>query len=498
MVRRLRGRPQRLARQRDRRLVLHLDADEWVVEPSRARCGPSSPAARRSLLHARAGHEPAYPADSADPSTEPIASTATGRTSPGLGRSTRTWFGSAPAARSSRAAAARSRSSTTATPTRRPSARGAQPTQHPHPPARRPREPGRSRPLLLPLDRDEHGRQTRAGLRWAREGIKRFGDKVRPDFAGALYCQAIRSAGALGKPRLAIKIGLEGARQYAYSELCYLLAAQYQAVREFASAEKYYGMAQLLRTRFAEYQMEVGCGSWKAQLGLAGVAWEQGNVELALERAARALEWAPDEPLVRFLYGKTLLAAGARRRPSASARRGRAGADPARGRAAAQPGLLILERAQDAYDLLDGRTRAQPEVLDYWVWLGDFLYELSEYQACATALGAAIERHQESAAVYLRLGQALNKLRRNQDALNAFALASALDPESAARPGRPERGRARGRVGARAHAAGPRPTDRARRLARPTGARGRARSDQPFGTFQPACWKRVWTGAGSS
>src|SRR5262245_61085952 len=36
--------------------------------------------------------------------------------------------------------------------------------------------------------------KTAAGLRWAREGIKRFGDKIRPDFAGALYCQAIRSA----------------------------------------------------------------------------------------------------------------------------------------------------------------------------------------------------------------------------------------------------------------------------------------------------------------
>jgi predicted Zn-dependent protease len=247
----------------------------------------------------------------------------------------------------------------------------------------------------------------------------------------------MRAAGALGKPRLAIKIGLEGARQYAYSELCYLLAAQYQAVREFESAEKYYGMAQLLRTRFAEYQMEVGCGSWKAQLGLAGVAWEQGNVDLALERAARALESAPDEPLVRFLYGKTLLAAGCAAEAEAHLHFAVERA-PTLHEAALRLSqvLLILERAQDAYDLLEGRTRAQPEVLDYWLWLGDFLYELSEYQACATALGAAIERHQESAAVYLRLGQALSKLGRNQDALNSFALATALDPESqAARAG---------------------------------------------------------------
>jgi glycosyltransferase involved in cell wall biosynthesis/Flp pilus assembly protein TadD len=271
----------------------------------------------------------------------------------------------------------------------------------------------------------------KAGLRWAREGIKRFGDRVRPDFAGALYCQAIRSAGAIGKPKLAIKIGLEGARQYAYSELCYLLAAQFQVVKDYASAEKYYQLAQLLRTRFAEYQMEIGCGSWKAQLGLAGVAWDQGKIELALERAARALDWAPEEPLVRFLYGKTLLAAG---QPGAAEPHLRYAVDraPTLHEAALRlsQALLMMERAQEAYDLLDQKAHQQPEVAECWVWLGDFLYELGEYQACANALGAAIERHQDNAAIYQRLGQALSKLQRNRDALNAFALASALDPTS--------------------------------------------------------------------
>jgi glycosyltransferase involved in cell wall biosynthesis/Tfp pilus assembly protein PilF len=270
-----------------------------------------------------------------------------------------------------------------------------------------------------------------AGLRWAREGIRRFADKIRPDFAGALYCQAIRSAGAAGKPRLAIKIGLEGASHYAYSELCYLLAAQFQVVNDFVNAEKYYELALLLRPRFAEYQMEAGCGSWKAQLGLAGVAWDQGKIDLAVERAARALEWAPEEPLVQFLYGKTLLAAG---QPEAAESYLRHAIEHAPTLHEAvlrlSQALLMLERAQEAYDLLDRRAHESPDVVEYWRWLGGFLYELGEYQACANALGAAIERHQDSAEIYERLGQALSKLGRNQDALNAYALAAALDPGS--------------------------------------------------------------------
>jgi glycosyltransferase involved in cell wall biosynthesis/Flp pilus assembly protein TadD len=282
----------------------------------------------------------------------------------------------------------------------------------------------------LSIEMNLAGKQ-QASLRWAREGIERFRDQIRPDFAGALYCQAIRAASSMGKARLAIKYGLEGVQHYAYSELCFLLAGQYVVVKDFANAEKYYELAMLLRDRFAEYQMEVGSGSWKAQLGLAGVAWAQENLALALERCQKALDWAPDEPLVRFLFGKTLLAAA---RP--------AEAEPyLREALAAAPSLheatlrlsqtlVVLERVQEAYDLLDGQTRQHPEVADYWLWLGDFLYEVGEYEACVTALGGAIERHQTSAEIYQRLGQGLQKLGRHEDALNAFALASALDPKS--------------------------------------------------------------------
>src|SRR5262249_27563726 len=148
---------------------------------------------------------------------------------------------------------------------------------------------------------------------------------------------------------------------------------------------------------------------------LAGVAWEQGKIELTLERAAKAVEWAPDEPLVRFLYGKTLLAAG---RADAAEPHLRFAVEraPTLHEAALRlsQALLVLARAQDAYDLLDQRARGQPEVADYWLWLGDLLYELAEYEACASALGSAIERHQQSAAIYQRLGQALSKLQRHQ------------------------------------------------------------------------------------
>jgi tetratricopeptide (TPR) repeat protein len=177
--------------------------------------------------------------------------------------------------------------------------------------------------------------------------------------------------------------------------------------------------------------MEVGSGGWKSQLGLVSVAWDKGDTELALERARTALEWAPEEPLVRLVYGKLLMIGPS---PAEAEEHLRFAVERAPTLHEAPLRLsqlfLFLERAQDAYDLLDRVARENPDVAEYWLWLGDFLYELGEHEAVVGVLGTAIERHQKNAEIYQRLGQSLQKLQRHQDALNAFALASALDPKS--------------------------------------------------------------------
>lgn len=271
-----------------------------------------------------------------------------------------------------------------------------------------------------------------ASLRWAREGIRRAEDQVRPDFVGALYCQAMKAANAMGKPKLAVKIGLAGARHYAFSELCYLLAGNYMNLNDYVNAQKYYELAMVLRNRFSEYQMEVGTGSWKALLGLAAIAWEQGNMELALERVRRCREWAPDEGMTNFMLGKTLVGFGQAAEAAMYLRRA-IQITPALYEAYLRlaQAHMMLEEPQAAYDLLDDQRRAHPEVYFYAQWLGDLLFEMGEHQECVNVLGAAIERHTGVAAIYERLGQALRHLGRYQDALNAFALASAIDPTSA-------------------------------------------------------------------
>jgi tetratricopeptide (TPR) repeat protein len=270
-----------------------------------------------------------------------------------------------------------------------------------------------------------------AALRWARTGIEKGKGRVRPDFLGALYCQSMRCALNLGKPKLAVKIGLEGASAYAFTELSYLLGASYVVLRDWANAEKYYELAMILRQRFSEYQMEVGTGSWKALIGLSVVAWERGDRDLAFDRAKRAYEWAPDQGLPNMVYGQVLMARQRWAEAELYLRRAIEIA-PALSEAHLRLSqtLVALNRHQEAYDHLNDLWRARPEVPAHAIWLGELLYEVEEYQECVNVLGAAIEQHTDQPAIYQRLAEALVKIGRHEDALNAYSLASALDPKN--------------------------------------------------------------------
>lgn len=270
-------------------------------------------------------------------------------------------------------------------------------------------------------------------LKLLRRAIKRFGTTLRPDFVGAHYCMAMRCAIALGRPKTAIKLGLEAMRLYAFSEVSYLLGIAYRVEKNLGQAERYFELAIALRSRFAEYQMEAGTGSWKALIQLGEIAQQRGDDDLALERARRALAIAPDQSLTTYAVARVLAALN--RLPEAIPHLRRAcELAPKLGEvhlALARASVATGDR-QAAYDVLDTLVGRAPEKSEHWLWLGELLLELGEYEACVDVLGRAIDRHQDNANIYTRLGAALRQLGRYQDALNAYALASAIEPDSVA------------------------------------------------------------------
>ena len=263
------------------------------------------------------------------------------------------------------------------------------------------------------------------------KGIKRFSGRLRPDLEGAMRCHAMRYAMAIGKIKLAITLGVEQSRLYAFSELCYLLGSAYMRDGDLERAEQQFDLAIVLKHRFAEFQLDAGSGSWKPQIELGAVAILKGDLPLAEERMRRAYSWAPDQALTNTSLSTILLMSHKPEEGLKFARRALEIAPTMRiAHLRTCQALAILDKKQDAYDHLDSLTRTYPDVPEYWEWLGDLLFEIGEYEECVHVLGRAISIHQKSAAIYNRLGAALRHIGRNQDSLNAFALAAAIDPKS--------------------------------------------------------------------
>ena len=155
-----------------------------------------------------------------------------------------------------------------------------------------------------------NARHFAAALETVRGTLRRFQGRVRPDFEGAVRCLGMRAAMALGRPTLAVQLGLPAIRVYAYSELCYWLGLAYVETGELAQADRFLRLALSLRDRVAEFQSEAGTGSWKALIQLGSVAWLSGERENACARWRQAHQWAPDQALTNLALGRGLLMAG--------------------------------------------------------------------------------------------------------------------------------------------------------------------------------------------
>ncbi|HEY3083503.1 MAG TPA: tetratricopeptide repeat protein [Chloroflexota bacterium] len=270
-----------------------------------------------------------------------------------------------------------------------------------------------------------------AALQTGRALLDRADVDLPAPFAWAVRCQAMRSAIALGDYAGAVALGMPVEPSCGSPELLYTLGHAQLWLNDLEVAERCFERALAFGGRPAPFQTKPGTGTWRPRLGLGDVAWQREEPARALElwRAAQAA--APSVGLTNLALGRGLLATGQI-----------AEAVPLLERALdLEPDLreahlrlsqaaLALGDAQAAYDRLEGLVRARPDVADHWQWLGDLLLALGEHAAAVEVLGQAIGRHQDRAGIYVTLGAALEKLGQHEDALNAFALAAALDPTS--------------------------------------------------------------------
>ncbi|HEV8637876.1 MAG TPA: glycosyltransferase [Chloroflexota bacterium] len=286
-----------------------------------------------------------------------------------------------------------------------------------------------------------------AAIQTCRALLERRDIELPDPFAWAVRCQAMRSAIALGDHARAVELGAPVEAACGSPELLYTLGHAHLQLNDLDAAERCFAGALASGGRPAPFQTKAGAGTWRPRLALGDVAWQRGEQERAIKlwRAAHAA--APAVGLANLALGRGLLATG---RPAEAVPLLELALElePNLGEAHLRlsQAALALGDAQAAYDRLDALVRARPDVADHWQWLGDVLLALGEHAAAVEVLGQAIERHQDRPGVYVTLGTALETLGRHEDALNAFALAAALDPTS-------EVARAGLAIAAHAHAA---------------------------------------------
>jgi tetratricopeptide (TPR) repeat protein len=273
--------------------------------------------------------------------------------------------------------------------------------------------------------------ESATALQICKQILAHWGGRMLPAFEDAIRCQAMRSATACGDAAQAVELGKPGEERAEGSELPFLLGRAYLQDGQLDAAERNLERALGFAGTANPFQTTEGTGTWRPLLELGTLAWRRGDGGKAADHWRAAVASAPELPAVRFAAGKGLLAIG--RAAEAVEHLTRAlelMPELHEAHLRLSEAELQLGDTQAAYDRLERLVGAHPERPEHWHWLGSLLCQVDEVEAAAEVLGQAIELHQEHAGIYLALGTALQKLGRHEDALNAFALASALDPAS--------------------------------------------------------------------
>ncbi|HEY8491239.1 MAG TPA: glycosyltransferase [Dehalococcoidia bacterium] len=130
-------------------------------------------------------------------------------------------------------------------------------------------------------------------------------------------------------------------------------------------------------------------------LELARLDFAQGRLLRAEEHARRALELRPEDEEASLLLADACAAAG---------------------------------KLQEAYDLLEPLVRQHPDRQEPLFRLVALLHRAGEDGEALAVLSSAVDRFQDDAGFYVRLGDALGELGRHEDAFNAYEVALSLDP----------------------------------------------------------------------
>ncbi|MBI2321845.1 MAG: glycosyltransferase [Chloroflexi bacterium] len=244
---------------------------------------------------------------------------------------------------------------------------------------------------------------------------------VATDYMPAAFAQAMAARAMANRVAEAIELGREGADLYQPPDLYHNQLGQSPS----------------------QFPSDPTTTTWRPLHGLATVYHRLGQPDRAYAYIQRALTYAPQHPPLLRMAGELLMELG---------RFGDAADYFTQLRERAPESVEINLRLVDAlrrdsqlqaaYDLLDGLLRQHPDVDAYRLQMSDLLYDAEEYEEVIRVLSPYLEREPQDARVYARLGSALSKLDRFEDASNAFAIAEDLSKRVTAAPSpSPEEGR---------------------------------------------------------
>ncbi|MBI4507761.1 MAG: glycosyltransferase [Chloroflexi bacterium] len=266
---------------------------------------------------------------------------------------------------------------------------------------------------------------------------------VATDYMPAAFAQAMAALAMANRVDEAIELGREGADLYQHPDLYHNLGGLYLQAGRYIDARTWFERAIELGQSPSQFPSDPTTTTWRPLHGLATVYHRLGQPDRAYAYIQRALTYAPQHPPLLRMAGELLMELG---------RFGDAADYFTQLRERAPESVEINLRLVDAlrrdsqlqaaYDLLDGLLRQHPDIDAYRLQMSDLLYDAEEYEEVIRVLSPYLEREPQDARVYARLGSALSKLDRFEDASNAFAIAEDLSKRVTAAPSpSPEEGR---------------------------------------------------------
>lgn len=250
---------------------------------------------------------------------------------------------------------------------------------------------------------------------------------VATDYMPAAYAQAMAALAMVNRLDEAIELGREGAELYLHPDLYHNLGGLYLQSGRYIDARTWFERAIELGHSPSQFPSDPTTTTWRPLHGLATVYHRLGQPDRAYAYIQRALTYAPQHPPLLRMAAELLMELGRFGDAVGYFKQLRERAPES-----IEIGLRLAEalrrdgQLQAAYDLLDELLQQHPENDACRALMADLLYDAEEYEEVIRVLSPYLEREPQDPRVYTRLGAALSKLDRFEDAANAFAIAEQL------------------------------------------------------------------------